>query len=327
MKTDRKVRQVVDVVILLACAAAMTACQLELVNARPEQPGTEGATPAPQDEVGLVIINDSPLPETYPRGYYEVRFRAHGGVPVLHWRLEKGALPPGIKLEDDGLLHGQAERAGEFQFTVSVRDGGKPEQAVQKGFVLRVRSALTLNWKAPAHVNGNRIEGSVEVSNTTPDDMDLTFIVLAVAGNGRATAIGYQHFLLTRGTVAKELPFGETLPRGGYVVHADAVGEVLPKNLIYRERMRDAGGIAGRRRTVSDDTAVVWRDSCQNFNLPSSARDLSDAPISMRFAASAFLCLVFWAVPTNARRHRARRCNSGAPTGRWTNWRRILTST
>src|SRR5437899_2739124 len=147
MKTDRKVRQVVDVVILLACAAAMTACQLELVNAMPEQPGTEGATPAPQDEVGLVIINDSPLPETYPRGHYEVQFRAHGGVPVLHWRLEKGALPPGIKLEDDGLLHGQAERAGEFQFTVSVRDGGKPEQAVQKGFVLRVRSALTLNWK------------------------------------------------------------------------------------------------------------------------------------------------------------------------------------
>ena len=69
---------------------------------------------------------------------------------MLHWKLEKGALPPGIKFEDDGLLHGKAERAGEFQFTVSVTDGGKPQQAVQKGFVLRVRSALSLNWKAPA---------------------------------------------------------------------------------------------------------------------------------------------------------------------------------
>jgi hypothetical protein len=142
-----------------------------------------------------------------------------------------------MKLEDDGLLHGQAERTGEFQFTVSVTDG-RTQPAVQKQFVLRVTSALTVAWKAPARVNGNRIEGSVEVSNTTPNDMDLTYIVLAVAENGRATAIGYQHFMLQHGTIAKELPFGETLPRGGYVVHVDAVGEVAPKKLIYRERLQ-----------------------------------------------------------------------------------------
>jgi hypothetical protein len=63
-------------------------------------------------------------------------------------------------------------------------------------------------------------------------------VVLAVADNGRATAIGYQHFLLRRGTIEKELPFGDTLPSGGYVVHVDAVGEVAPRNLIYRERLQ-----------------------------------------------------------------------------------------
>jgi len=124
-----------------------------------------------------------------------------------------------------------------------VNDGGNPQQAVQKGFVLRVRSALTLNWKNPARVAGNRIQGSVEVTNTTPDDMDLTFVVMAVAGNGRATAIGYQHFVLTRGTIGMELPFGETLPQGGYMVHVDAVGEVAAKNLIYRERMQTPGAL------------------------------------------------------------------------------------
>jgi hypothetical protein len=98
-----------------------------------------------------------------------------------------------------------------------------------------------LNWKSPARVNGNRIEGSVQVSNTTPDDIDLTYIVMAVALNGRATAIGYQHFLLPRGTTGKDLPFGDTLPHGGYVVHVDVVGEVPPKNLIYRERMETPG--------------------------------------------------------------------------------------
>jgi hypothetical protein len=214
----------------------MTACQFGSASAGEQQTETQGTTAAPEQGPSLVIENDSELPETYPHGSYELRFRARGGIPVLHWKLEKGTLPPGISLEDDGLLHGRAERTGEFQFTVSVTDS-RPQQGVQKAFVLRVRSALTLRWKAPARVNGSRIEGSVEVSNTTPNDMDLTFIVLAVAENGRATAIGYQHFVLRQGTIAKELPFGETLPHGGYVVHVDAVGEVPLKRLIYRERM------------------------------------------------------------------------------------------
>ena len=214
----------------------MTGCQFDWTRPASAETGTQ--QDAGQGESGLIIQNDATLPDTYPRANYEFRFRAHGGVPVLHWRVEKGSLPPGLKLEDDGLLHGQAQRAGEFEFTVSVKDGNQPPQAVQKAFLLRVRSAISLNWKTSAHVNGNRIEGSVEVTNTTPDDMDLTFIVLAVPSNGRATAIGYQHFLLRGGTIAKELPFGETLPRGGYVVHVDAVGEVEAKNLIYRDRLQ-----------------------------------------------------------------------------------------
>jgi hypothetical protein len=244
-------RRVGDLLVLLTCVVGMAGCQLGPVSAGEEQTGAQSGgtqsggnqstTALPQDGPDLRIENDSPLPDTYPHAHYEVRFRARGGVPVLHWHLESGTLPPGMTLEDDGLLHGEAQRTGEFQFTVSVKDGGKPQQGVQKLFVVRVRSALSLNWKAPARVNGNRIEGSVEVSNTTPDDIDLTYVVMAVAGNGRATAIGYQHFILQKGTLAKELPFGETLPHGGYVVHVDAVGEVAAKNLIYRERMETPG--------------------------------------------------------------------------------------
>jgi hypothetical protein len=232
---------VMRVIVPLACVLGMLGCQLDLSSTGGEPADSQAAPATGPGESGLVIENDSELPDTYPHGSYEVRFRANARVSALHWRFEKGALPPGIKLEDDGLLHGQAERSGEFQFTVSVREGGRPP--VQKAFVLRVRSALSLNWKAPARVNANRIEGSVEVSNITPDDMDLTFVVLAVAANGRATAIGYQHFWLRRGTIAKELPFGETLPHGGYVVHVDAVGEVPSRNLIYRDRMQTPGAL------------------------------------------------------------------------------------
>jgi hypothetical protein len=238
MRKDWRMRRVGHLAMLLASVAGMTACQLGLTTTEGQQPDAQANTAAAQEAPSLVIENDAELPETYPHAQYQVRLRAHGGVPVLHWRLEKGALPQGVKVEDDGLLHGQPERTGEFQFTVSVRDGGQPQQAVQKAFVLRVRSALIVNWKTPAHVNGNRIDGSVEVSNTTADDVDLTFIVLAVAENGRATAIGYQHFLMRRGTIAQELPLGETLPRGGYVVHVDVVGEVATKKLIYRERLQ-----------------------------------------------------------------------------------------
>ena len=235
MSKFRVVPRIVNRFILWGCMG-ITACQFGVARASGRQTSSQDA--AAQDQPELVIQNDSELPDTYVHGSYEVRLLARGGVPVKHWKLEKGALPPGIRLEEDGLLHGQAERTGEFQFTASVRDSGQPQQAVQKAFVIRVQSGLSLNWKAPARVNGDRIEGSAEVSNVTPDDMDLTFVVLAVAGNGRATAIGYQHFVLRRGTVAMELPFGDTLPHGGYVVHVDAVGEVAPKNLIYRERMQ-----------------------------------------------------------------------------------------
>ena len=216
----------------------MPACQVASFEMGAGQAGAQEDTPQEQGESGLVIENDSQLPETYPHAAYEFRFRARGGVPTLHWRLEKGTIPPGLKLEDDGFLHGSPEHTGEFQFTVSVTDSGQQQRSVQKAFNLRVRSAMVLTWKNPAHVNGNRIEGSAQISNTTAEDIDLTFIVLAVPENGRAVAIGYQHFVLRRGTLGQELPFGETLPRGGYVVHVDAVGEVAAKNIIYRERMQ-----------------------------------------------------------------------------------------
>jgi len=238
----RRMWQIAVLLITLSGAIGLAAQQSDRAQEDPREK-TAGVADR-QDDQQLVIENDSDLPEGYPHRYYELYFRAHGGEPRLHWKVEKGALPPGLLLDDTGLLHGEPTGAGEFQFTVAVAEGGRTESAVQKAFFLKVIAALALVWKNPARVNGNRIEGSVAVTNTTPDNMDLTFVVLAVAGNGRATAIGYQHFLLRRGTVAMELPFGDTLPHGGYVVHVDVVGEVAPKKLIYRERMQTQGPLS-----------------------------------------------------------------------------------
>jgi hypothetical protein len=201
-----------------------------------------GQSAAAQASSDGLVIEPTELPGTYPHGPYHVFFHARGNyVPVLHWKVEKGALPPGLTLDDNGDLHGEAQRAGECQFTVVVRDGGKPQQAVQRGYVIKVVEAISLVWKDPAHVTGSRIEGSVEVSNTTVDDLDLTFDVKAVAENGRATEIGYQHFALTRGTQGMALPFGETLPHGGYVIYVNVVGEVAKRNAIYKRAIQTPG--------------------------------------------------------------------------------------
>ncbi|HTS38512.1 MAG TPA: putative Ig domain-containing protein [Candidatus Solibacter sp.] len=226
-----------------SCFIATAALLLVSCQVYPVHAGQDAQRSGSPQESALVIENESELLDTYPGARYELNFHARGGVPTLHWKLERGAVPEGLRLEEGGLLDGSPGRAGEFQFTISVTDSGKPQQSVQKQFFLRVRSAMTLIWKAAAHVATNRIEGSVEVANTTPDDIDLTFICLAVAAaNGRATAIGYQHFVLSRSST-KELPFGESLPSGAYVIHADAIGEVAPKNLIYRERLQTPGAL------------------------------------------------------------------------------------
>ena len=237
--------RILDCLLAWALVVAMGAAASGQTGAAPADQTSTGQAPRDQaspDRAGGLVIEPEELPVTYPQAAYGVKLSGRGDyVPTLHWRLESGALPPGITLDENGELRGTAERAGEFQFVVEARDGGKPQQSARRAFVIKVVEAITLVWKVPAHVTGNRIDGSVAVTNTTPDDMDLTFDAKAVAENGRATEIGYQHFLLKRGTVGMALPFGDTLPHGGYVVYVNVVGEVAKRNAIYRQRMQTPG--------------------------------------------------------------------------------------
>jgi Putative Ig domain len=184
------------------------------------------------------------LPKATPHHPYRFQFQAHGGIPPLTWTLMAGSLPTGMKLGSDGTMAGTPGSVGNFRFTVSVSDSSRPVQTARREFVLHVVPPLLLEWKREAKVSGNRIDGSVQVSNGTEDDFDLTFIVLAVAENGRAVAIGYQRFPLKTGTTGFEIPFGDTLPNGSYVVHLDVVAEVAAKDLIYRARLQTKDRLA-----------------------------------------------------------------------------------
>ncbi len=126
---------------------------------------------------------------------------------------------------------------GDFHFMVTVSDSGSSPHQRNQQLTLRVLAPLLVQWGNQAKINGQRIEGSVKVSNQTGEDFDLTFVVLAVNDIGRATAIGYQRLDLKRETIDFEIPFGENLPPGGYVVNVDVVAEIAATNTIHRARL------------------------------------------------------------------------------------------
>ncbi len=63
---------------------------------------------------------------------------------------------------------------------------------------ITVIAGLSIDWKEHPKVQGNTLSGSVVVTNHTGQDFDLTVVVVGVNSIGRATTLGYQHFMLSR---------------------------------------------------------------------------------------------------------------------------------
>jgi hypothetical protein len=182
-------------------------------------------------------VRTTSLPKAYLRQRYETRLEARGGIIPLRWDLTEGAPPPGIVLGQDGVLSGIPTETGEFRFTVTVTDSGRPAAQRNQQLVLTVVAPLLAQWGRYPAVTGQRLEGSILVSNQTEQEFDLTVIAMAVNEIGRATAIGYQRIPLKKGTSSLEIPFGENLPYGSYELDVDAVAEVAATNSIYRARL------------------------------------------------------------------------------------------
>jgi hypothetical protein len=121
---------------------------------------------------------------------------------------------------------------------LKVDDSARPAHTVNKEFRIVVTATLSLEWLQSPKVHDTRIDGSVLVSNGTHDTFDLTVVIVAVADNGRATAIGYEHFPLKAGSTNVEISFGNMLPPGAYVIHADAIAEIPKRGVILRQRLQ-----------------------------------------------------------------------------------------
>lgn len=184
----------------------------------------------------LTIVDDS-LPTLTAGEDFHFRLNAKGGAPPYIWSVD-GPLPDGITLSHDGVLSGRPVKPGPLEITVVLADSSHPSHPVQKTFHATVGASLLLEWLDAPKVHDNRIDGSVQLSNGSHDTYDLTLVIVAVAENGRATAIGYQHFPLKAGTTNFKVDFGNTLPPGGYVIHADAIAEIAARNSILRQRLQ-----------------------------------------------------------------------------------------
>jgi hypothetical protein len=186
-----------------------------------------------QTAPSLTIVDET-LPSLDPGVEVRIPLTARGGVLPYHWSVTAGNLPEGISLTPEGVLIGRPTTLGRFAYTVTVEDSARPANRISKELQTVVSASLVLEWLRPPQARGDRIDGTVQVSNGTNDDFDLTFIVVAINEIGRATALGYQHFTLKAGTANFQIPFGQTLPHGAYVVHADAVAEIPARNRILR---------------------------------------------------------------------------------------------
>jgi hypothetical protein len=194
---------------------------------------------AAQTAPPLVIVEDN-LPGLNAGVEIHIPLHATGGVPPYHWSVLASDLPEGMVLISEGFLTGRPTKPGSFALTITVEDSGHPAHSINKTFRALVTAPLLLDWLRPPLIHGNRIDGAVQVSNGSKDDFDLTVIIISVNDVGRATALGYQHFNLKAGATNIQIPFGETLPPGAYVVHADAVAEIPAKNSILRQHLQTA---------------------------------------------------------------------------------------
>lgn len=192
---------------------------------------------AAQTPPPLAIVEDN-LPALDAGIEIHIPLHATGGLPPYHWSTPARDLPEGIVLTSEGFLIGRPTKPGALALTIKVEDSGRPAHSINKPFRVVVNAALLLDWLRLPMIHGNRVDGAVQVSNGSKDDFDLTVIIVAVNATGRATALGYQHFDLRAGATSIQIPFGETLPPGAYVVHADAVAEIPAKNSILRQRLQ-----------------------------------------------------------------------------------------
>nr|WP_297389575.1 hypothetical protein [uncultured Roseateles sp.] len=110
----------------------------------PDAPAAKASAPSPamasapaRDDLMWLVYQTVPLPNARLHQPYKARDVVRGGRAPYRFSVD-GALPPGMFLEEDGVLAGTPTATGTFRFLLTVRDASRPPHLDQAMYVLRV---------------------------------------------------------------------------------------------------------------------------------------------------------------------------------------------
>jgi hypothetical protein len=198
---------------------------------------------------GLAVGQTLQIPAVPPQSAivgqtYTLPLQASGGSLPYTWQVAAGNLPPGLTLHPhSGKITGVPTTPGEYHITVVLVDSSVPKMQIQRDVIIQVVAGLTIDWKEPPGVHGTAISGSAMVTNQTANDFDLTVVIVAVNKIGRATTLGYQHFMLAAHATSPVIPFGSSPGPETYYVRADAVAHRPGHQHIYRANKQTSDAI------------------------------------------------------------------------------------
>ncbi len=89
-----------------------------------------------------LTITSTTLPDGSEGVVYNEMLGVTGGRDPYQWRLQSGALPPGVTLSDTSCISGTPTQAGDYRFTVGVTDAAG--SAAYASFTVRIIAGLTI---------------------------------------------------------------------------------------------------------------------------------------------------------------------------------------
>jgi len=91
-----------------------------------------------------LVITTTALPNGVVSTAYSASLQSSGGVGTITWSVTSGTLPAGLSMSGAGAISGTPTAAGASSFTVTAKDSGTPQQAVQQALAITIYTGLTI---------------------------------------------------------------------------------------------------------------------------------------------------------------------------------------
>ena len=175
------------------------------------------------------ILTDD-LPVAVAGNAYSASITAAGGVMPYEWQILSGALPSGLDMtaEDDLLISGVPDQAGDYSLTVQVLDSSQPQKQAEKTYLLKVlpraleiiTDSLATGTRGVAYdqqvcaIGGSGNLEWILSSGTLPPGLELESGTQCVSIAGTPTSAGAFDFTLTVADTA----YPDSMAEAGFTI-------------------------------------------------------------------------------------------------------------